>query len=69
MNELLSETTKLIALNTGAEGAFEVPEDKLDIMNKSHSGKTYKHVPPEVGTGYAAQLEVLHQLHCVVCSF
>ncbi|GIC90536.1 oxidase ustYa family protein [Aspergillus udagawae] len=47
------------------QGAFEVPEDKLGIMNKSHSGRTYKHVPPEVGTGYAAQLEVLHQLHCV----
>jgi hypothetical protein len=69
MNELLGETKKLIASNTGAEGAFEVPEDKLGIMNKSHSGRTYKHVPPEVGTGYAAQLEVLHQLHCVVCSF
>jgi hypothetical protein len=69
MNELFGETKKLIASNTGAEGAFEVPEDKLGIMNKSHSGRTYKHVPPEVGTGYAAQLEVLHQLHCVVCSF
>ncbi|KAF9888833.1 hypothetical protein FE257_008202 [Aspergillus nanangensis] len=47
------------------QGAFEVPEDKLDIMNKSHTGRSYKHVPPEVGTGYAAQLGVLHQLHCV----
>lgn len=59
MNELLGETKKLIASNTGAEGAFEFPEDKLGIINNSYLGRTYKHVPPEVGACYAAQREVL----------
>ncbi|KAB8076230.1 hypothetical protein BDV29DRAFT_200319 [Aspergillus leporis] len=47
------------------EKLWHLPEGKLDIMNKSHTGRSYKHVPQEVGNGYAAQLGVLHQLHCV----
>jgi len=43
-----------------------VPADKLEIMNKSNTGMEYKHVPEDVGTGYVAQVEVLHQLHRVV---
>lgn len=47
-------------------GGIEVPADKLERMNKTKTGLSYKHVPQDVGTGYVAQVEVLHQLHCVV---
>ncbi|KAL2061367.1 hypothetical protein VTL71DRAFT_7640 [Oculimacula yallundae] len=47
------------------KGAIEVPIDKLAILNKTDTGMNYKHVPESIGTGYVAQVEVLHQLHCV----
>lgn len=36
------------------------------MLNKTNTGMEYKHVPESIGTGYVAQVEVLHQLHCVV---
>lgn len=49
------------------EGTINVPFDKLGALNKTLKGKEYKRTPIESGGGYAAQVEVLHQLHCVVC--
>ncbi|KAK8009162.1 Cyclochlorotine biosynthesis protein O [Apiospora marii] len=47
------------------QGTINVPFDKLGALNKTLKGKEYKRTPIEAGGGYAAQVEVLHQLHCV----
>lgn len=47
-----------------SEHAFEIPEDKIRGLNRTEEDHL-KHVPPEVGTGYVALLEVFHQLHCL----
>ncbi|KAH6649303.1 hypothetical protein F5144DRAFT_588054 [Chaetomium tenue] len=44
--------------------AIEVPPERLRGLNRSEADHL-KHVPPEVGTGYVALLEVFHQLHCL----
>lgn len=54
MSRLLGETESWLHSNTAPEGAFKDPKDKLGILNKPQSDKIYKHIPPEVGTGYAA---------------
>jgi hypothetical protein len=47
------------------EHAIEVPLDKLHFHNRTEADHMRK-VPPEVGTGYVALIEVFHQLHCLV---
>ncbi|KAI1844652.1 hypothetical protein JX266_009108 [Neoarthrinium moseri] len=47
------------------QGAINIPIDKLGAINKTQKEKEYKRTPIEAGGGYAAQVEVLHQLHCV----
>ncbi|KAK2050914.1 hypothetical protein LY76DRAFT_529540 [Colletotrichum caudatum] len=44
--------------------AVEIPEDKIAGLNRSMEDNL-EHVPPEVGTGYVALIEVFHQLHCL----
>ncbi|KDN68869.1 hypothetical protein CSUB01_11784 [Colletotrichum sublineola] len=44
--------------------AVEIPEDKLAGLNRSLEDNLER-VPPEVGTGFVALLEVFHQLHCL----
>ncbi|KAL9612137.1 MAG: hypothetical protein Q9167_003253 [Letrouitia subvulpina] len=42
----------------------EVPMNQLAGLNRSEADHL-KHVPEDVGTGYAGILEVFHQLHCL----
>ncbi|KAL8387061.1 hypothetical protein RB595_010185 [Gaeumannomyces hyphopodioides] len=44
--------------------AVEIPEDKISALNRSEKDNLH-HVPPDVGTGYVALIEVFHQLHCL----
>ncbi|KAK2005354.1 hypothetical protein LZ32DRAFT_674356 [Colletotrichum eremochloae] len=44
--------------------AVEIPEDKLAGLNRSLEDNLER-VPPDVGTGFVALLEVFHQLHCL----
>ena len=48
-----------------ADGLVAISEDKLPLLNKSVD-QEYMRVPPELGGGYAANIEVFHQIHCLV---
>lgn len=49
-------------LTDNAAHAVRVPQDKLPLLNRSMTGH-YKQT--DDGTGYAALIEVFHQLHCL----
>ena len=46
--------------------AINIPMDKLHLLNKS-TEVDWIRTPEEAGGGAAGLLEVMHQLHCVVC--
>ena len=47
------------------DGGFNVPDDKLSLLNKSLD-RTWQRTPPEHGGGVAAMMWGFHQLHCLV---
>jgi hypothetical protein len=46
-------------------GGFDVPVDKLHLLNKS-AEESWQHTPEEFGGGVAAMMWGFHQLHCLV---
>lgn len=44
---------------------INVPLDKLHLLNRSAEGN-WKHTPAQYGGGAEANVEVFHQLHCLV---
>jgi hypothetical protein len=46
-------------------GAFNVPEDKIPLLNKSTS-TAWHHTDPEFGGGVAGLFWGFHQIHCLV---
>lgn len=59
---------RTIETDVFVEHAVEIPLDKLHFANRTEADHMKK-VPPEVGTGYVALIEVFHQLHCLVSAF
>ncbi|KAH8888133.1 hypothetical protein GQ53DRAFT_725324 [Thozetella sp. PMI_491] len=45
-------------------GPINIPEEKLDVLNKSRE-IDWKHTKPEKGGGIVGSLEVFHHLHCL----
>lgn len=52
-------------LSITPDGAVKVPEEKLSSTNKS-AAVNWRRTPKECGSGYAALVDVFHQLHCLV---
>ena len=50
------------------DGAVDIPEDKFSTTNKS-AAVNWRRTPKEYGGGYAALIDVFHQLHCLVSAF
>ena len=50
------------------DGAVNIPEDKFSTTNKS-AAVNWRRTPKEYGGGYAALIDVFHQLHCLVSAF
>jgi len=46
-------------------GLMTIPDDKMHIFSNSTTRSQYERVPPEIGDGYRAMPDVLHQLHCL----
>ena len=49
-----------------SDGYINIPERDLIHLNRSVSGKEWQRLPEELGGGYAALIDVFHQLHCLV---
>lgn len=47
------------------DGLFRISPEDLKRINGSENSAQW---PPEAGGGYVGFLEVLHQIHCVVCT-
>ena len=48
-----------------AVGLMAIPDDKMHIFSNSTTRSQYERVPTEIGSGYRAMPDVLHQLHCL----
>ena len=46
--------------------AINIPAQKLPLLDKDPEVTEFMRTPVEAGGGYAAMLEVHHQLHCLV---
>ena len=59
---------ELMIPSINPDGAVDIPEDRFSTTNKS-AAVNWRRTPKEYGGGYAALIDVFHQLHCLVSAF